>query len=46
MATRKDVDVEVCKWLAGARDRDGGRKARNNKDSERPQTETEEIDTI
>jgi hypothetical protein len=28
-ATRKDVEIEVSKWLARARDRDGGRKARN-----------------
>jgi hypothetical protein len=28
-ATRKDVEIEVSRWLAGARDHDVGRKARN-----------------
>jgi hypothetical protein len=28
-ATRKDVEIEFSKWLAGSRDCDGGRKARN-----------------
>ena len=26
--TRKDVEVEVTKWLTGSRDREGGRRAR------------------
>lgn len=28
--TKKEVELEVSKWLTGARDREGGRKARNN----------------
>lgn len=30
---RKDVETSVQKWLSGARDRDGGRKARMLKDA-------------
>ncbi|WAR11985.1 hypothetical protein MAR_026165, partial [Mya arenaria] len=36
-ATRKDVEMEVSKWLAGARDRDGGRKARNKVSQSQPE---------
>ena len=34
LATRKDVEVEVAKWLTGARDRGGGRKARQRREGE------------
>ena len=28
MATKRDIELEVAKWLVGARDRAGGRKNR------------------
>ncbi|KAH3889180.1 hypothetical protein DPMN_013230 [Dreissena polymorpha] len=39
---RKDVETEVAKWLAGAKDQEGGRKKRNKTPQSQPEAQAAE----